>query len=217
MNLSGLIVEPRQPCGLEALAHSKENRREVESYAEPASQDKPRYISGSALCESVVFRSRRPHVVSTVFIIRCPSRCSPVRLRVALVYSPSLEVMQPEKAAVGEQEGLPELTSSPPSAQPEVAQRPSHAEAPARQNHLVFRYLREKKPLPSPRRARWIVWVIKMWDLVDPSAALYLIMTLAGWETGSSAPLLPFLQEYYNVSVSAGSEYHSCPDKLPSQ
>lgn len=25
-------------------------------------------------------------------------------------------------------------------------------------------------------------------------------MTLAGWDTGSSAPLLPFLQEYYNVS-----------------
>jgi len=26
-----------------------------------------------------------------------------------------------------------------------------------------------------------------------------MIMTLAGWDTGSSAPLLPFLQAYYKV------------------
>ena len=31
--------------------------------------------------------------------------------------------------------------------------------------------------------------------------SLYLIMTLAGWDTGATAPLLPFLQRYYNVSV----------------
>ena len=39
----------------------------------------------------------------------------------------------------------------------------------------------------------------------DFRVSLYVIMTLAGWDTGASAPLLPFLQRYYNVSSILGS------------
>ncbi|KAL1409914.1 hypothetical protein Q8F55_003913 [Vanrija albida] len=54
--------------------------------------------------------------------------------------------------------------------------------------NYVFARLREDKPPPGRYH---------MWGML---AALYLVMFLAGWNDGTQGPLLPSLQEYYNIN-----------------
>lgn len=75
----------------------------------------------------------------------------------------------------------------------------------ADRSHLIFAFLRRARQRPSKRLLYFMMWAAPILTLVPVadtcSGALFMVMFLAGWNDASQGPLLPYLQDFYKVSL----------------